>query len=94
MHRRNRPWALKPRQHQIRNDLIRRKYDIPTIAIRLKIPRWKTYHKWTHYDAIDYLNDTEYIHCELNTLGAYIIALRRDLGTLYAVNYIILRLNT
>ena len=64
---------------QVRNDIIWRKYHIPTIGSKLWYIRLKTYFKWKRYDTVNYLNDKEYIGQELSTLGSYIISDRNDL---------------
>ena len=45
---------------QIRNGIIRQKYNITTIGSKLKYFRLKTYYRWKRNDGANYLNDKEY----------------------------------
>ena len=64
---------------QVRNDIIRQKYNIATVESRLKYFRLETYYKWKGYVSINYLNDEDYIDNELHTLDSYVASLQTDL---------------
>ena len=64
---------------QVRNDIIRQKYNITTVEGRPKYPRLETYYKWKSYASINYLNDKDYIVNELQTLGKYTASLQTDI---------------
>ena len=71
---------------QVRNDIIRQKYNIATIESRLKYFRLRTYYKWKRYVSINYLNNKEYIDNELHTVDIYIASPQMDLRKTHKEN--------
>ena len=51
------------------NSDIREKFNIPTIESKLRYYRFKMYASWKHTLSIAYLNNTNYIHEQLNQLN-------------------------
>ena len=71
-------WYYQSDNPQIRNGVIRQKYNITTIESRLKYFRLKTYYRWERYISINYPNDKDYIDNELHTLDSCIASLQTD----------------